>query len=97
MDVVVVRNVVAVVLQRGGIERQQPERRHAEVLQIVELACESLKVTDAIAVAVSEGAHVQLVKHRLLVPERVLHHRRLARGFLNLNHAPPCQISKFEI
>ena len=37
VDARVVGDVVAVVAQRRGIERQQPERRDAEVLQVVEL------------------------------------------------------------
>ena len=38
VDLGVVGDVVAVVAQRRGIERQQPERGDAEVLQVVELA-----------------------------------------------------------
>jgi hypothetical protein len=36
MDVLVIRDVVSVVPQRGGIERQQPEAVDAEALKIVE-------------------------------------------------------------
>ena len=38
VDVLVVGDVVAVVAQRRGIERQQPQRRDAEILQVIELA-----------------------------------------------------------
>ena len=68
----VVGDVVAVVLERRGIERQQPQRRDAEVLQVIELLRQPAKVADAVAVAVEEGADVKFVDDRVLVPTRVL-------------------------
>ena len=68
----VVGDVVAVVLQRRRIERQQPDRGDAQVLQVVELLGQPLEVADAVAVAVVEGADVQLVDDRVLVPERIV-------------------------
>ena len=72
VDVGVVGDVVAVVLQRRGVERQQPDRGDAEVLEVVELRGQAAEVADAVAVAVVEGADVQLVDDRVLVPERVV-------------------------
>ena len=43
VDAAVVGDVVAVVAQRRGIERQEPERGDAEILQIVELAGQARK------------------------------------------------------
>ncbi len=37
IDAVIIRDVVAVVAQRAGIKRQQPDRRDPQALQIVEL------------------------------------------------------------
>ena len=71
VDVLVVGNVVAVVAQRRGIERQQPQGGDAEVLQVVELAAQPLKVADAVVVGVEEGLDVQLIDDRVLVPQRV--------------------------
>ncbi len=59
IDVAVVGDVVAVVLQRRGIKRQQPDGRGPQVLQIVELLREASEIADAVAVAVVKGAHVQ--------------------------------------
>ena len=42
VDVLVVGDVVAVVAQRRGVEREQPQRRDTEILQIIELAREPL-------------------------------------------------------
>ena len=47
-------------------------RRDAEVLQVVELLRQAAEVADAVAVAVVEGADVDLVDDRVLVPERVV-------------------------
>jgi hypothetical protein len=68
----VVGDVVAVVAQRRGVERQQPQRGDAELLEVVELAEQAAEVPDAVAVAVGEGAHVHLVDDGVLVPERGL-------------------------
>ena len=72
MDLGVVGDVVAVVFERRDIKGQQPQRRDAQILQIIELFGESLKIADAVAVAVVKGANVDLVNHRVLVPERVV-------------------------
>ena len=48
MDVHVVGDVVAVIAQRGRKEGKQPEARDAQVLQVVELLNQALKVADAV-------------------------------------------------
>ena len=70
IDVRVVGDVVTIVLQRRGKERQQPDRRDAQVLDVVEPLGQAAEVADAVAVAVAECAHVQLVDDRVLVPKR---------------------------
>ena len=60
MDVLVVRDVVAVVSQRRRIEGQQPEAVDAEALQVVELLRQAREVADAVVVAVEERADVRL-------------------------------------
>ena len=72
MDVLVVGDVVAVVAQRRRIERQQPERVDAELLEVVELLRQAGEVADAVVVAVEEGADVHLVDDGVLVPERII-------------------------
>ena len=71
IDRAIVGDVVAVVAQRRPIERQQPQRRDAQILQIIELAAEALKIADAVVIAVEEGLDVQLIDDRVLVPQRV--------------------------
>ena len=73
IDRAVVGDVVAVVAAGRGIERQQPERGDAELLQIVELFGQSGKIADAVIVAVGEGLDVQLIDDGVLVPELVTH------------------------
>jgi hypothetical protein len=68
VDLGVVRDVVAVVAQRRGVEGQQPERVDAEVLQVVELRRQAAQVADPVAVAVVEGGDAELVEDRVLVP-----------------------------
>ena len=71
IDVAVVGDVVAVVAAGRGIERQQPQRGDAEILQIAELFGQPGKVADAVIVAVGEGLDVQLIDDGVLVPELV--------------------------
>src|ERR1700694_775903 len=68
----VVRDVVAVVPQRRGIKGQQPDRVDAEVLQVRKLFHKTAEVATAIAIAVAEGADVELVDEGVLVPERIV-------------------------
>ena len=71
MDGGVVGDVVAVIAQRRRIERQQPDDVDAEVLQVVELARQPLKIADAVVVRVKERADVRLVDDPVFVPEVV--------------------------
>ena len=68
IDVAVIGDVVAVVAQRRGIERQQPDRRDAQLLQIVELPGQAGEIADAVVIGVEERLDVQLVDDRVLVP-----------------------------
>ncbi len=69
IDGAVVGDVVAVVAPRRGIERQQPKRGDAEILQIVELFGQSCEIADAVIVAVGKRLDVQLIDDGVLVPE----------------------------
>ncbi len=68
IDVAVLGDVVAVVAQRRGVERQDPDRIDAELLNVVELLHQAREVADAVVVGIEEGFDVQLVDDRILVP-----------------------------
>ncbi len=80
MNLGVARDVVTVVPQRRRIERQKPERRDAEIVQIVELFREPFEIADAVGVAVGERADMQLINDRVLVPERIVARSEFPRG-----------------
>ncbi|MNF73872.1 hypothetical protein D3C84_558880 [compost metagenome] len=65
-------DVVAVIAPWRGVERQQPEGVDAQVGDVVELGDQAGKVTDPVVVGIEIGFHVQLIDHRVLVPERVI-------------------------
>ena len=71
VDVAIVGDVVAVVPQGRGIERHQPDRRDAEVADVVELLRQPLEVADAVIRRVEEGLDVDLVDNGVAVPLRV--------------------------
>ena len=85
VDAAVIGDVIAVVAARRRVERHQPQRGDAELLQIVQLLGEADEVADAIIVAVGEGLHMELVDDRVLVPERIDRIVRLLDARLGLD------------
>ncbi len=69
VDLAEVGDVVAVVLERRGVDRHEPEAIDAQLLKIVELRRQPDQVAVAVAVGVEEAADVDLVKDGVLVPE----------------------------
>ena len=83
VDRSVVGDIVAVVTQRRREERHQPDGGDAEFLQVIQLLFQPLEVADSVSIAVAEGADVDLVDDRVLVPEHILlqwHNRVLHSG-----------------
>jgi hypothetical protein len=72
MDILIVGDVVAVVLQGRGIEGHQPEGVDAQIPDIFELGCQSLEIADAVVVRIEERLDVALVDDRVLVPKSVI-------------------------
>ena len=72
IDVAVVGNVVAVVAAGARIERQQPQRGHAEVAQVVEPLGQPGEIADAVAIAVAERLDVQLIDDGVLEPQAIV-------------------------
>src|SRR5437868_8958570 len=68
----IVRDVVTVVAHRRRIEREQPDGGDAEIAQIIELARQAGKIPYPVTIAVIERAYAQLVKDRILVPQRII-------------------------
>ena len=71
IDVAVVGDVIAVVATGRGVERQQPQGRDPELLEVVELFSQADEIPDAIVVAVGKGLDVKLIDDRVLEPELV--------------------------
>ena len=72
MDREEVGDVVAAVTQRRLVEGQQPDAVDPEPLEVVELLDEPGQVAGAVAVAVLEASHDDLVEDRALVPTEVV-------------------------
>src|SRR5260370_20150610 len=69
VDVVVVRDVVAVVAPGRGKTGKQPDGGDANVLQIIESLCQAAEIAHAVVVAVGKRTGVDLVDDRVLVPQ----------------------------
>ena len=69
MDLAEVGDVVAVILERRGVDRHQPEAVDAQLLEVVELGRQADQVAVSVAVGVVESADIDLVEDGILVPE----------------------------
>src|SRR5436190_17588656 len=76
IDIVIIGDVVTAVLARRRLKRHQPDRGHAESMQVIEATHESCEITDPIAVSVHVSVYRQAVDHRVLVP-KIIDHMRL--------------------
>ena len=79
VDGVEVGNVVAVVAERAGVHREQPEAVHPQVLEVGELGDQALDVALPVAVGVEEGADVELVDDGRLEPQGIVGGHRSVR------------------
>src|SRR6185437_6845312 len=66
-----IRNIVAVIAQRGREKRQKPDAGYAQVLQVIEPRKKAGKIAYAVAIRIAEGAHVQFINDGVFVPERI--------------------------
>jgi hypothetical protein len=71
IHIVVVSDVVAIIAQGGRIKREQPDRCHAKILEIIELADQAPEIAHSVAGAVLESLYVQLVDDRVFVPKGI--------------------------
>ena len=67
-DLLIVGDVVAVVVVGGAVDGAHPDDVDAQFLQIVQLADDTAQIADAIAVAVTEGAGVNLIDNTFFPP-----------------------------
>ncbi len=75
LHVVVIGDIVAVVLEGGGVKGEQPDGVDAEVFQIIEFFYQPLKVADAVGITIVEGADMHLIDDGVFIPERFIAHR----------------------
>ena len=72
VDVIVIGDVIAVIALGGRIEREQPERRDTELLQVVKLAGQPTEVANAVCVGIGKGLDVYLINDGVPVPVRIV-------------------------
>src|SRR5215475_12861520 len=72
MNVRIVRDIVAVVFQRGWIEGEKPDRRYSQILEVIQSLSKSRKIADSVVIAVEERADVQFIDDGIFVPERIV-------------------------
>ena len=64
----VIRDIVAVVILRGLVDRAQPQHINAQVGEIIQAAGDALDIAEAIAIGVLEATRVNLVHHGVRPP-----------------------------
>src|SRR5262249_52358268 len=68
IDAAIVGNVVPEIFHRRGEERRQPDRRHVERGDVVEMPGDAVEIADAVAVRVGEAARIDLIDRRAAPP-----------------------------
>src|SRR6266704_2625683 len=70
MHAIVVRNVIAPVAVRRGVNRRKPDRVDAELVNVVEFRQQSGKVAVSVAVSVAKTADIHLINNGATPPWR---------------------------
>src|SRR5690606_16879535 len=74
VDVVEVRNIVPVVLQRRGVHRQEPDAIHTERLHVIQLLDDAAQIAMPVAIGVLVGADIQFVENGVVEPRYFFMH-----------------------
>src|SRR3712207_6251726 len=69
IDGIEIRDVIAVVTVRRGIERKQPDAGRPERLDMIEPVSEAGKIADSVSVRIHEGFDIDAIDDGVLVPE----------------------------
>ncbi len=77
VDGVVVGDIITVVPLWRGVEREEPERRDPELLQVIEFTDQAAKIADAIGIGIGKSLDMQLVDHCIPVPEGIFFKKRV--------------------
>ncbi len=72
IDIVIIGNIVPIIPQRRRVERQHPERRNPQLLQVVQLADQTTEVPHAVGIGIGKGLDMHLVNNRITVPGGVV-------------------------
>jgi hypothetical protein len=67
-----VRNVVTIVSQRGRAEWKYPDRRDAQILEIIQFSNESSEFANSVSVTVTECSDVKLIDDGVFIPEWII-------------------------
>src|SRR5262249_41576868 len=78
IDIDIVGDVIAEVSHRRRVDRRQPDRVDPEPAQIIDALEDPTEVADTIAVAVLEGAGIDLIDDGRLPPGLIAHPRPLS-------------------
>src|SRR4029077_823090 len=70
MDVVAVGDIVTVVLQGRRIEREQPDGRYSEVLEVIQFTQQPLEIANPVVIGVTKGLNVELINEGFFKPNR---------------------------
>jgi hypothetical protein len=82
IDIGIVRDIVAEVRHRRGIDRRDPDGVSAELDQMIEPRRDALQVTDAVTVGVLKRARIDLIDDSALPPAMHVRHGRFPWLFL---------------
>ena len=67
-DRLIITDIVPIVIIRRLVNRRQPYDINPQLLQIIQLSCNSIQISDSVPVAVTETSGVNLIYNTFLPP-----------------------------
>ena len=66
--IVIIRDIISLVSERGDVNRTQPDDIDAQIPEIIQLADNTLKISYAVSVAVTEAFRINLICYFFIPP-----------------------------
>jgi hypothetical protein len=73
VNAIVIRDVITIIAIRRGLKREKPDAGDAQSGEVIETSRQPFKVADAITVRIHERFNIEIINHRIFVPEIINH------------------------
>ena len=68
IDIVIIRNIISLIRQRGTVDGGEPEDVDAQIFEVIQAADDTGQVSDAVSVGIAEALGVNLISDFIVPP-----------------------------